>query len=393
MYLASLTQRDRLFDVATRWLIGDVAPGDARFVTEVFLIDHLITRPVIVDLFSDIIGTPPGADVTRVRSKGELRRWMLHAWQRPTPRAASLFSSYDTHSAQYFPTTPFDGLVLEEPRLDMAASIRFKSLSRIVEKAARHARQRIEAECRLLSHEEPVSPTQCADLEQQVCEAFEERRLVFTTADLFVQDVIGVKLIASDGRLDWFEKTISSRAESSVVERSEHRGQYNDRQLIIRLPAPDAGPTIDRLRSIDWSGAASRGIDPESLRRAIPAYVESGSRAISLEIILTTWEDFVESEFGRSIHEERVLRQRSSMMSNGHVATTIVLSLLYLLLIAISPAIEAHEVPVRLTGRYLPETTVGMIAKLFGITIATSPFWTEDVAVLPGRAPERSLRR
>ncbi len=37
MYLTALTRRDRLFDVATRWLSGQVEPGDAQFISEVFL--------------------------------------------------------------------------------------------------------------------------------------------------------------------------------------------------------------------------------------------------------------------------------------------------------------------------------------------------------------------
>jgi len=47
MYLTAITQRDRLFETATRWLSGLPHPQDGRFITEVFLLDHGITMPVV----------------------------------------------------------------------------------------------------------------------------------------------------------------------------------------------------------------------------------------------------------------------------------------------------------------------------------------------------------
>ena len=75
MYLASVTQRERLFDLATRWFADRPEPGDGRFATQVFVYESVIWAPTVRDFVSDIIGvTRPGpVRLRRLHSKDELR--------------------------------------------------------------------------------------------------------------------------------------------------------------------------------------------------------------------------------------------------------------------------------------------------------------------------------
>ncbi len=75
MYLTSAIQRDRLFDLATRWFADRVQPGDGRFVTEVFIFESVIWAPTIHRFVFDILRrTHPGPTCfRRFRSKEELR--------------------------------------------------------------------------------------------------------------------------------------------------------------------------------------------------------------------------------------------------------------------------------------------------------------------------------
>ena len=64
------------------------------------------------------------------------------------------------------------------------------------------------------------------------------------------------------------------------------------------------------MAGIDWSFAAGRGLTEGSLETSFHDFVASGNRTFYVELILTTFDDLVESEFGASIHEQRILSQR-----------------------------------------------------------------------------------
>ena len=74
MYLTSVTHRDELFEIATRWLADRPHPEDGRLLTEIFLYEPLIAAPVSRDFLSGIQTAVHGAPRTlhRLRSKDEL---------------------------------------------------------------------------------------------------------------------------------------------------------------------------------------------------------------------------------------------------------------------------------------------------------------------------------
>ena len=94
------------------------------------------------------------------------------------------------------------------------------------------------------------------------------------------------------------------------------------------------------------------------------AYVASCSRTFRLELILTTFEDLVESEFGTCIHEQRILDQRDLASDFGRLAQNASSIIEYMLRLATSPTVDIAELPFKIWGRYIRDTVAHKIAAL-----------------------------
>ena len=76
---------------------------------------------------------------------------------------------------------------------------------------------------------------------------------------------------------------------------------------------------------------------------------------------------------GRSIHEQRILEQRSGAYS-GRIASNASFLIEYLLMLAISPTVEIEELPIKMWGRYLSDAYAQAVWRLFGITLGLDLF-------------------
>ena len=165
------------------------------------------------------------------------------------------------------------------------------------------------------------------------------------------------------------EATISRHPATVGVQREEHRGKYNDINLLVDLQLPEPGRTVDLARDWDWNRLGGKGLLPEELREGFPAFVEAGERTVRAEVILTTHADLVESEFGSCIHEARILEQRTGIPYSGRIALNASFLIEYMLMLALSPTTEVGDLPVKMWGRYLPDVYSLAVWKLFGITL------------------------
>ena len=88
MYLSGLIHRDRLFDVASRWLADRVHRDDGRVLTEIFAFERAITSPSVRALVADLSRTirPGDLRLTRVTSKDDVRKAIVANVVDPTPR-------------------------------------------------------------------------------------------------------------------------------------------------------------------------------------------------------------------------------------------------------------------------------------------------------------------
>lgn len=388
MYLSGLIHREKLFELALRWFGDWIEPRDGRFLTEVFVFESLISGPTARQFLTDILSTihPDPYNLRRVYRKDEVRRAIVRSYLDPAPLMQELIEQYKALPEEFFPRTPTDLVMAVGPDERLLGMTRIKRIRRIAEKASRRVADRLAgvimrsaqslAELRaeaagiplnqLLTPPE-VMAEEFAVAERIISQSFRERRVSFKAQDLVINDMIGSKFIGSELELAAIEKAISEYPGAKLIEREVHQGEYNAVNLLIDLHLPPASQIIDRARGCDWSIAAARGLAPEGMDAAFAAYVESGATTFRTEVILTTFEELVESEFGRSIHEERILQQRRNSSYTGRIATNASFIIEYLLMLAMSPSTSLDELPVKMWGRYLPETFSKAVWDLFGI--------------------------
>jgi hypothetical protein len=83
-------------------------------------------------------------------------------------------------------------------------------------------------------------------------------------------------------------------------------------------------------------------------------------------MIVASFEEFLESEIGRSIHEERIQAQRSHHDYNGHLATNIRFLMNFMLSLCRSPWFnDLNDVPIKLWVKYIPDSLERVIGRLY----------------------------
>lgn len=403
MYLTAMTQREQLFDLALRWLRGRPEPEDGRFLTLAFLIDPFVTAPLVKDFLRDVVA-PEGdtLKIEHVRTKEGVRRRIADSWPRLTIHATDLLTEFRRHPERFYPTTPVDLFTVTSGEHDLRAMVRFKSMTRIADKASRRATKRLEPEIRrraeLLADAAPGSRPAALDrflleAEHEVCRDLAEGALSLSRSDLVVHDLLGAKLIADAATLKRFEERALTHSGVVSVQRTEHRGEYRDTHLVVELRCPGPPVTAGRLLAKDWRHSAARGLAPDDVLRAIPEYVEGAAPSFFVEVILTTPEDLVESEFGRGIHEERTERQRGDLRWARQLPTNVALIALSMLLVAAGPKTEVPQPPLMLQGRYLPDTIAVLLARVFDLELDRSPLSVPPVVAEDQRPSDPGARR
>jgi hypothetical protein len=371
-----MTHRDELFDVSLRWLNDSFDPGDCRTISRIFVYESVIAAVLVRDILcflEDIFGFSLKA--RRVREKQLLRRCLIDCLPHSSERIKQLLRHYQTDPEFYFPRAPFDGLLVQTPSGRLAAIGRIKRLSRVAEKVSFRLAdalfREINDEARLLAARRAAQTgTVLADLvsteqemqndftaaEAAVAARFRDRHLAINQAAVTINDLLGFKIVGGAEFLERIPELLDRRSGFTVVEIERHRGEYNAVNLLVQVQMPNRSRLIEQSHRFDWSIAVQRGLDPAALQAGFASYLAEGADTVIMEIILTSDEELIESEFGRSMHELRILRLRSRQTYSGPIAQNASFLIEYLLALALSPKISVSELPIRMYGRYLPET-------------------------------------
>jgi hypothetical protein len=179
-----------------------------------------------------------------------------------------------------------------------------------------------------------------------------------------VDDVIGVKVIGTRGELEVIEASLDNLDYTWAFHREVHAGAYEGIHYMVDLELPSNTTILRHMEGIDWSFASGRGLPVEDLDRRFSSYIESCRRTFRVELILTSFEDLVESEFGVGIHEQRILEQRDLASDFGRIARNASSIIEYMLRLATSPTVKIDEIPIKIWGRYIRDTVAHEIAEL-----------------------------
>jgi len=389
MFVNSITHRSELFELATRWWADRPMPGDGAFLTRVLAYENLVTGPGVLGLVNrikDSVHTGP-MRVVRLHSKDDLRDLIVKACRNPSRREAELFAAYLECPEEFFPGTPSNATVGFRGNGEVLGMMRFKRIRRVADKTSRRIADSlagvIKDTARQLAKERALranttleallsSPAEMDEdfhtAENIVAKSFKTGLLTFSPLDLQIDDGIGLKFVGTQEEIGLMEQAIQTYGPVVNYQREEHRGSYNDINIIVDLQLPPTERLLSLSRPWDWSRQAGFGLSTEELAAGFPAWVEGGERTFRVEVILTTREDYVESEFGRSIHEARILEQRAKSAYSGRIANNAAFITRYMAMVALSPTLEVDCIPVKMWGRYLPDAYATAMWKLFGIT-------------------------
>lgn len=390
MHLTSITHRKQIFEMANRWFSDCPSPRDGRILTQVFTYENIITAGMVRALLIGIKDAvhPGPIRMVRLHSKDHLRDAIVQACHHPSDREAELFALYHQRPEEFFPGTPSDVVLALREGGAILGMARVKRLRRIAEKCSRRVADRlaraITDRARMLAQRRaerfgvplaellsssPEMAEDFAQAERIVSRNFRDGAVVFQPEDLRIDDGIGFKFVGTPEEMETIEAAIRNHPCVVGVEREEHRGLYNDVNLLVDMELPPAEQIIDLERLRDWSPLGGRGLTPAELAQDFPDYVLAGKRTFRAEVILTTHADLVESEFGSAIHEARILEQRHGAPYAGRIASNASFIIGHMLMLALSPCIEMTELPVKMWGRYLPDMYSEATWKLFGITL------------------------
>jgi hypothetical protein len=383
MYLSGLTHRDRLFDIATRWLADNVQQDDGRIVTEIFAFERAITAPVVRRFVADVCRTCHREDLylERISSKDAVRKAIVAAATHPSSRVAELIDWYRQLPEEFFPRTPVRMSLVTLRNGKLVGIVRRKRIRRVADKVSRRVADQltgeIDAVARALAASRPrrssdngLPPGPPAAVggaaERLVADRIRSGRLVLDPDRQRVDDVIGVKVIGTPEELERIEARLDGLDNTWAFHREVHNGSYVGIHHVVDLELPANEVILANMQGIDWSFAAGRGLPTEELDRRFQDYIETCRRTFRVELILTTFDDLVESEFGVGIHEQRILDQRDLAADYGRIARNASFIIEYMLRLAVSPTVDVQQLPLKIWGRYIRDTVDHVLRSLNG---------------------------
>ncbi len=389
MYLTAMTHREELFNLTIRWMNDDFHPDDGEKISRLFLYESAISAMVldrIIQFLNRLYQGP--LQMERIHRKSDLRKQLIAHRPGQNPRMDELVKEFNENPTYFFPHLPINAGVITDKASRLIAITRIKRLSRIAEKVsfrlvdALHKEIQAKAE-KLADHRAGAAglPLQAlvsspADMQKDFIEAeasvvnrFRDKQVRIDPKALTINDIIGFKIIDQPEVLETLPELFSREPGVTVVEIERHQGHYNAVNLLLDIALPARDVLTTRLSGLNWEAARLRGLDPEDIQKNLSAYLNQGSGSVRIELILTTPEELMEAEFGRSIHELRVLRLRQRQAYGGLLGQNAGYLVEYLLSLAASPITRIPQIPIKLYGRYLPEEIATLKCDLYGNTI------------------------
>jgi len=388
MYLTSFIHREQLFEIAERWICGRPVPDDIPYLTEILICDGFVLGQILEVFTGFLLGTIDEKfyQEKRIHFKGELRDVLSGSLNGKTPRVKELFELYQKNPAYYYREAPINGVLCLSDTDLLLGLYRIKRPKRIAEKANRkiadwifqkvqdmaqemageRARQSsIPMEYFLTPPEEMVR--EFVRAEEEIAVSFKEGRIQFDRSALTISDVGAIKVIADTERLTFLEKVLDDHPLVRVVEKQDFQGNYQATNLILEI-GWDAEQVCRKYRDgRSWEKYLGRGIAEDRLNKGLELFLEGAKPNLIIELILSTFPDMVESELGKSIHEERIIAQRNNRVYLGYIPTNVEFLVEYLFAAGLSPKIKIDQVPIKLWGRYLPETLGSYVRNLYDL--------------------------
>lgn len=386
----SFIHRSSLSEVISRWMVGKPVPGDVMRLKTIVNFNWYIAR-LWIDWFArDLLEAFHGIAPVRypISTKGQLKDFAIEHPRYTTARIEAMRLQYGRFPEDFYRDTPIDGVIYAagfEDRQEFVGSSRIKRYRRIAEKGSRRIVDfmlgRIRANADLLAEERArnlgIAKNQLITPPETMAEEFNhaERRILksikngmmqYDSLELEIPDVAGLKIIVEPGEYARFREIVARTPNLMIVEEERHTGKYNAINLKLKYGLPKERLLAEPLSESYLRVLAYRGFRPSEVARQYREFVESGEDEVGFEMIVSSFQEFLESEIGRSMHEERIQAQRAHHGYNGHLATNIRYLMEFMLSLCRSPwRTDLEEVPIKLWIKYMPDTLERVERKLY----------------------------
>jgi hypothetical protein len=387
----SYLHRNALSELIRRWMHDRVNPTDAEIISHLINFNHLYVSRYLQG-FTDLIFQdlyPDGVIRRQALRKGDLKDAMVACPPYRNERIDELIRNYQAFPENYYRDTPFHGMVFFTHRDgadECIGSSRIKRARRLAEKTARRIIDRVfvnikrradaladERAQRLgIPREHLLTPLQEMQdefhkAETRLLDDLRHGRSFEEQEDLVINDVAGIKMILDPQQQKRLTDLLDSLPETRIIDIEFHNGNYNATNLIIGY-RPDRKRILSQpVSGITLSLMQVRGMQPEQIRQAFSEFVLTAEEEVSLEIIVSNYEETLESEIGRCIHEDRIIRQRMTQQYRGHLSKNIEYLMEYLFAFPMSAQRELKGLPIKLWNRYLPDYFDEVLKDLFHI--------------------------
>ncbi len=388
MYLTSFIHREELLEIAERWFWGKPDPGDALRLTKIFICDGYVIGETLDSTIGQILGIirPGRINKVRIRSKGELREAICRSCSGGSSRVRFLSENYIKNPDYFYREAPINGLLCIDDSGLLLGSARIKRPRRIAEKANRRIAKwifdTVRDEARTMAEHraavsgvplerlytpEPEMVREFVQAEERIASSFREGTIRFDREAITINDVGGIKIIANEDELKLIEATLRAETGVRISQREDFRGNYEAVSLIIEISWDPESICRKYRDGRNWGKYLNRGVSERELKRGIEPLLDGADPRLKFELILANFDAMVESELGNSIHEERIITQRNSKVYKGYIPMNVEFLLEYLFAVGFSPQTGVEFLPIKLWGRYLPDTLVTYIRRLYSL--------------------------
>jgi hypothetical protein len=386
----SFLHREALSDIIRRWMYDEARPADADLITHLVHFNRVYVSRYL-EYFSGLIFRELHQEklfYRPVQIKGELKDALVTQIPHRNDRIDELIRNYEVHPGRFYRETPFHGTLCFRYRNggeEYCGSSRIKRVRRLAEKSARriidrifstikrHADSMADERARLLGVPRERLLTAPEDMTEEFLHAEkrllndlrEKRPIEHAEEKLVINDVAGVKVMLEVPEQQRLTSLLDRLPDCDIVEEEKHTGQYNATNLIVRY-RPSREEILSRPFGQGFLNLMQRrGLSPYEARQAFIEFVRSGEEDVLLEIILSTYQEMLESEIGRCMHEDRIIEQRLCQQYRGPLAQNIQYLLEYLFVFPDSDNRDLGELPIRLWNRYLPDYFDEILKQLF----------------------------
>ncbi|MDX9786588.1 MAG: hypothetical protein RBT11_07420 [Desulfobacterales bacterium] len=363
-----------MFEITNRWLSNELDPVDPLQITRIITYDSFVAWERLLLFIKEL--NPFLTNLTqfkRIATKNELKDFICNATDIDNSRVQHLISEYMKLPEFYYVGSPLAALAYYDNQGHMTGMCRFKRVKRIAEKASRYAALHIADKVRLTAARLATQIGKGNENAKELVEQAEKEHLLefkrngisLPAANMTIKDVLGLKLIKNGISEEQLESVISGLPGATIIEKEVHTGSYNAVHYVVELTV-DLDYMSKRFKSRPPSDAYRyRGLPANNLSRDFEWFLYSGSNTVQVDLIFTTIEELVESEIGRSMHETRIFKQRRQQNVYGNITINIEYIIEYLLAVGMSPTKQIDDIPIKIWGRYLPDTLGYNIRKLY----------------------------